>query len=459
VTVGNPQTRDDTERLEGSTSSIPASIRNNIWGSVRAYFPTQRPTRERIVRWLLPADSGGAGEIRALDGVRAIAALSIVVFHTLLHEHVEYQPASLAIGNIWYYLSMGVPLFFILSGFLLFRPYARAMLSGAALPSWKRFYQRRALRILPVYWVALVVMLVALWAVANRPLWLNALTHITLLHDDFPRFNRDLDGPFWTMAVEAQFYVTLPLVAAGIAWVVGRTRSATRLIGALLGVIALAEALRWLDALLMASLTPDALAHGGGEAARFILALATMGMQGKSLEVFYVGALCATLYVIATEREGLGWRLQRRAAWGLLAVGALISVVAAPHWKLGVVMFTPGARWGLGVITYPLVVGVSFGALALGIMWGGPITRAIFAWAPLRFIGLISYSLYIWHAPILSGDLAIFKPMPVWLRLICALLVAYLSYQFLERPFLRRRQRLHQSTAERAPAPAVQAGL
>jgi peptidoglycan/LPS O-acetylase OafA/YrhL len=122
-------------------------------------------------------------------------------------------------------------------------------------------------------------------------------------------------------------------------------------------------------------------------------------------------------------------------------------------------MFTPGARWGLGALAYPLVVGVSFGSLALGIMWGGPITRAIFAWAPLRFIGLISYSLYIWHAPILSGDLAIFKPMPVWLRLICALLVAYLSYQFLERPFLRRRQRLHQSTAERAPAPAVQAGL
>jgi hypothetical protein len=75
VTVGNPQTRGDTERLEGSTSGIPASI----WNSVRAYFPTQRPTRERIVRWLLPADSGGAGEIRALDGVRAIAALSIVV--------------------------------------------------------------------------------------------------------------------------------------------------------------------------------------------------------------------------------------------------------------------------------------------------------------------------------------------------------------------------------------------
>lgn len=451
MTIRDPQLRDDSKRLEGSAASIPTSIRTTFVPHRLARSLTRSLTRERIVRWLLPADSSGAGEIRALDGVRAIAALSIVAFHTLLREHVEYQPASLAIGNVWYYLSMGVPLFFILSGFLLFRPYARAILSGAALPSWRRFYQRRALRILPVYWVALAVMLAALWAVANRPLWLNALSHFALLHDDFPRFNRDLDGPFWTLAVEVQFYVTLPLVAAGIAWVVGRTRSATRLIGALLGVIALAEVLRWLDTLLMASITPDALAHGGGEATRFVLTLATMGMQGKSLEIFYVGALCATIYVIATEREGLGWRVQRRAAWGLLAVGALISVIAAPHWQLSTAMFSPGTRWGLGVITYPLVVGVSFGALVLGVIWGGPVVRAIFASAPLRFVGLISYSLYVWHAPILSGNLALFGSLPIWLRLLCALLVAYLSYQFLERPFLRRRRRLHRSAAERAP--------
>jgi peptidoglycan/LPS O-acetylase OafA/YrhL len=292
--------------------------------------------------------------------------------------------------------------------------------------------------------------------VAKQPLWLNALAHAALLHDDFPRFNRDLDGPFWTLAVEVQFYLLLPIIAAAIAWVVRGTRSAARLIGALLGVIALTEALRWLDTLLMASVTPDALAHGGAEAARFLLALVTMGMQGKSLEIFFVGALCATVYVLATEREGLGRRLQRRAARGLLLAALLIAIVAAPAWQLGVVMFTPGARWGAATTFYPLVVGVSFGALTLGAAWGGPIVRAIFAAPPLRFIGLISYSLYVWHAPILRGDLPIFAPLPFWLRVICAFVVAYLSYQLLERPFLRRRQRLHQSAAERAPSQRAQ---
>lgn len=415
------------------------------------------PIRERIGRWLAPAEGGGAGEIRALDGVRAIAALSIVVFHTLLYQHVEYLPASQAIGNVWYYLSMGVQLFFVLSGFLLFRPYARALLSGAALPSWARFYQRRALRILPVYWVALAVMFATQWPIAGKPLWLNALAHITLLHDSFPRFNRDLDGPFWTLAVEAQFYLLLPVIAAAVARIVGSSRSAARLIGALVGVIALAEALRWLDTLLMASVSPNALAHGGGEAARWLLALATMGMQGKNLEVFFIGALCATLYVIASEQERLARHTQRRVAWGLLAVGLLISAVAAPAWELGAGTFTAGAHWGWDIITYPLVVGVSFGALTLGAVWGGPLVRSIFETPPLRFIGHISYSVYVWHLPILHGDLPIFAPMPVWLRLVCVFVVSYLSYQLLERPFLRRRQRLHRSAAERDPQSAVNA--
>ena len=434
---------------------VEATARHPLYRVASALAPARvNPAalrRERIKRWLLPAESGGGGEIRALDGVRAIAALSIVIFHTLLYLHIEYLPASQAIGNVWYYLSMGVQLFFVLSGFLLFRPYARAMLSGAALPSWARFYQRRALRILPVYWAALAVMFVTQLRFAGKPLWLDALTHIALIHDSFPRFNRDLDGPFWTLAVEVQFYLLLPVIAAGIAWVGGRSRSAARLIGALLGVIALAEGIRWADTLLMASVTSNAMAHGGSEALRFVLGLATMGMQGKNLEVFFVGALAATLYVLGSEHERLARHTQRRVGRGLVAVGLLISVFAAPAWELGAAMFTPGAHWGWGIITYPLIVGLSFGAMTLGIIWSGPLLRGVFEAAPLRFVGHISYSIYLWHLPILQGALAIFAPMPLWLRLVCVFVVSYLSYQLLERPFMRRRQRLHKSAVERAP--------
>lgn len=424
------------EAPRGSGASLAVAAR-----ALRRTSSRRLPSREVIARWLLPA-SGGKGEIRALDGIRAIAALSIVAFHTLLYLHIEYLPASKAMGNSWYYLAMGVQLFFTLSGFLLFRPYARALLTGAELPSWARFYQRRALRVLPVYWVILAVMLVTQWQVASRPLWANALTHIALIHDIFPSFNRDLNGPFWSLAVEVQFYLLLPVISAGVARVMGRSRSVARLVGALVGVVALAEAVRWADTLLMASLPSDALAQGGGAAARYVLALATMGMQGKNLEVFFVGALAATLYVYGSEQRRLSADLRRRIAWGLLAIGLAISAVAAPAWRLGSVMFTPGAQWGWDIISYPLVVGLSFSALMLGIVWSGPWVRAIFEAGPLRFIGHISYSVYLWHLPILHGTLAPFAAMPVWLRLVCVLFVSYLSYQCFERPFMRRRQRL-----------------
>lgn len=117
-------------------------------------------------------------------------------------------------------------------------------------------------------------------------------------------------------------------------------------------------------------------------------------------------------------------------------------------------MFTPGARWGWNIIAYPLVAGISFGALTLGIVWSGARVRGVFGAAPLRFIGHISYSIYLWHLPILQGKLAPFAPMPLWLRLVCVFIVSYTSYQLLERPFLRSRQRLHTSAVERSPVEA-----
>lgn len=407
-----------------------------------------RLTRARLTRWLLPAESAGGGEIRSLDGIRAIAALSIVLFHTLLIYHVEYLPVSHNAGDVWYYLSTGVQLFFVLSGFLLFRPYARALLSGAALPSWARFYQRRALRILPVYWVALTVALAAQWRIVGKPIWLNALSHVLLIHDSFPRYNRDIDGPFWTLAVEAQFYLLLPLVALGIAWIVGRSRSRARLLGALVGVIAFAEGLRWLDTLLMPSVSWQALAHGGGESTRYIFVLATMGMQGKSYEIFFIGALCAAVYVMAVEHEGMARHTQRRLSWLLLGGGVALSALAAPAWRLGAGMFTPGMRWGWDIILYPLAVGLSFGACTLGIVWSPAAVRRIFEAPALRFVGHISYSIYVWHLPILQGAIPPFAAIPIWQRLICVFVVSYLSYQLLERPFLRSRQRLHRGAAE-----------
>ncbi len=415
-------------------------------------------------RLLLPLDNGPA-EIRALDGLRAIAALSIVLFHVLLFMHVEYQPWSRAVGNFWYVLATGVQLFFTLSGFLLFRPYTHAMLTGKPLPPAARFYKKRALRILPAYWVALAILLALSWRIAKDPVWLNALTHALFIHDIFPRYNRDLDGPFWTLAVEAQFYLLLPWIAAAVAWIAGhawrggrgqeRPRPVKHVIVSLLGMIAVALAIRWIGAQIMGSLPASAPNTGGAITALWWLGLILIGMQGKYLEVFLVGAIAATLYTAAMGPRGVRRERLRPIAAGLALLGLAVMVPCAIFWPLGTVLYQAGTQWGWDVLLYPLATGVGYSAILLSAVWGGPWLRAPFELPALRFVGHISYSVYIWHLPILHAVFPFLLPLSLPGRVIAVFVIAYLSYQFVERPFLQRHHRIATGPAQGAAAVAA----
>ena len=406
-------------------------------------------TRSRLMSLLKPMDNGPQ-EIRALDGLRALAALSIVAFHTLLTLQFEYTPLSHAVNNSWYYLSTGVQLFFVLSGFLLFLPYVRSMLDGRKLPSSRQFYRRRALRILPAYLVCLAIMVAVKYYARHVPFSPgDVAAHIVLIHDSFPQFNRDYNGPFWTMAVEAQFYLLLPLMALIVACICGNRRSPWRIASGITLLIAGALTLRLADTVVIGSLTTnDSLINSPGG----IFVLATMGMQGKYLEVFAVGMLCALFYVLTVERHMLSAKRVRQL--GLIAlVGAIACIaLAIPHVDIAGLMVVPGAQWGADVVGYPLLVGLGFGGLVLGILWGGQWIRYLFEAAPIRTIGLFSYSLYLWHLPIIHGNVPIFAGIPLIVAIGIAFLVAYLSYQFVERPFLKRRHRQSASAAVTEPA-------
>lgn len=407
--------------------------------------------RWRFMAAIRPMDNGPQ-EIRALDGLRAVAALSIVIFHTLLFIQFEYTPLSIAVNHAWYYLSTGVDLFFVLSGFLLFLPYVRALLDSSPLPSARRFYRRRALRILPAYWVCLAILVALKLLVRHVPFSPgDVAAHIVLVNDSFPQFNRDYNGPFWTLAVEAQFYVLLPLMALLVARVCGRQRSPSRIAGGILVLIALALVLRLIDTLVIASLPASQaiITSPGG-----IFVLATFGMQGKYLEVFAVGMLCALLYVLSVERKMLTTRQIRLLGLAALAVTVGCMALAIPRVDLAGVMVVPGMQWGAQEIGYPLLVGLGFGGMVLAILWGGSWIRYPFEFAPMRTIGLISYSLYLWHLPIIHGDVPLFAHLPLIVVLAGVFLVAYLSYQFVERPFLKRRHRETSSAVAPALAPA-----
>ena len=173
-------------------------------------------------------------------------------------------------------------------GILLLPPYARALLSGQPLPRALRFYQRRALRILPAYWVCLTLLVLLVpWTFGGPTFLGDVLSHVVLLHDDFPPFNRDIEGPFWTLAVEAQFYVALPLLTGVLQRVMGASRSLVRLSSAVVTIMVLALMMRALDAEIMAHLPATSMTGIANVGQVFVLI--TMGTQGKYLEVFAEG--------------------------------------------------------------------------------------------------------------------------------------------------------------------------
>ncbi len=413
-------------------------------------------------RWLRPLGSGPQ-EIAALDGLRALAALSVLVYHAMSIAGAKTNIAGHDLTWTYFYTESGVDLFFTLSGFLLFLPYARAILGGRPAPSAREFYRRRALRILPAYYVCLGVLALAQLSVYSTAVGAqNVLAHLALLHDISPAFNRTISGPFWTLAVEWQFYLMLPLIAWAIARVSGGSRR--RLIAGVIGVIALALALREVDALLAVnrSLLPAPVAPWVDLTQRVVI-----GSQGKYLEVFGIGMLCSVVYTLMKQRAGmLGSRRAQVAGLALLGLALLTYLTLAPvvYERRNAILaaFYLALRpTDIEMIVGPLLLGVGYGALTLGTLLAPSLLRAPFEWGPLRFVGLISYSLYLWHETILN---LIFPHIAVTggiARGVVALAVglgvgipfAYVAYQLVERPFLRWRR----ASGAHEPPPAQRA--
>ncbi len=143
-----------------------------------------------------------------LDSLRALAALGVVTTHVAFYSG-DYSERLL--GTALARLDVGVAIFFVLSGFLLGRPYVAAALGQGQTDSAGRYLWKRALRILPVYWVTVTVALIVF--AANRELpasrWLtNLLLTDVFLSDKLPTGLTQM----WSLSIEAAFYLALPLL-------------------------------------------------------------------------------------------------------------------------------------------------------------------------------------------------------------------------------------------------------
>ena len=152
-----------------------------------------------------PAVAATGLRLGGLDGLRALAAIAVVIHHVAFDSGATFrQPFTQLLARA----DIGVSIFFVLSGFLLYRPFIARLLDGRAAPNSKEFWLKRFFRLYPAYWVAMAVMLIVGGIRVRGPIGL--VLSATLTHGYHPR--RAIAGitQSWTLVTEIAFYVMLP---------------------------------------------------------------------------------------------------------------------------------------------------------------------------------------------------------------------------------------------------------
>src|SRR3954451_2487828 len=162
-----------------------------------------------------------------LDGLRAVAALSVLSFHTWLYGfHNPYAVTRDSVfDRVMFEMRLGLVFFFVLSGYLLYRAFARAALTGDGRVDVRRYAMRRIARIVPAYWLATLGAIALLWGGSATPgIRLPAASDLPLFAVFGQNYSLDtimrLNPVTWTLCLEAAFYVLLPLIG-WLAWRVG----------------------------------------------------------------------------------------------------------------------------------------------------------------------------------------------------------------------------------------------
>ena len=370
-----------------------------------------------------------------LTGVRALAACWVMLFHVnafagprvlsvnLLGHDFHLHPL-ITVG--W----LGVTIFFVLSGFLL----TTHLLSSIERNDERllpRYFMARVRRVIPAYWAQIAILFIVAIAVDGAvPEWTRYIPqHLVMLQNTSEFKSSVINGVYWTLPIEFAFYFVLPIVAVRIA--ARESTSDTRLYRLLAGLylVALGIAIAWRVAVFPMG----------------ALGLAWISNQlPGTLDQFVLGTVLAA-----------GLRRWRRthpeartaAASNALTLAGLAGIVAMMYYLDAIhATFWTGRHYA--VYWWYSANTLYVGLLVLGVALGGGVSRALFANPVSLAIGTISYSLYLWHLPIVMwlqpANLGYARFFAVAIALTLAASAA--SYFLVERPFLRIRRRSDPAT-------------
>ena len=365
------------------------------------------------------------GRFPYMDTLRAGAALSVVLSHFNGWVHLPdglnfLQPMMIRLGN-------GVLVFFVISGFLIYRPFVKANLAGERLPGFVSYGKRRFLRIVPAYVLALTV--TAAFVGKSEVFGSDGFLYYGFAQIYSPGNQQGGLSVAWSLCIEATLYLFLPIWAWFVAQIPAKSAAnrVRREFGSLVALLATGVLLRLI-------LT--------GESGP----LTTVSLFGY-LDLFAIGMLLAFLSVRLEGRP-----LPRSLSW--------LDQYPGVSWAAGVLCFMVLA-WGTGSKTSSLeaatvaeawsrhILATAMGVfLILPIIFGdqrkGALRRAL-GFPPFLWLGVISYGIYLFHPVVLHtlsgrglalpGSTNILSYGLILIaELLAVVVVAAISWHFIERP-------------------------
>ncbi|MDI1479984.1 acyltransferase [Polyangium sp. y55x31] len=381
-----------------------------------------------------PAPSAGPS-LPQLDALRGVAILAVFVQHLgdrflpLVRGAVEARVPEMLVPwilTVLHHAWWGVDLFFVLSGFSLGLSWIR---SGRQTP--RDFLLRRAARILPAYWVALVVTLAFHRSVLGAPSFAASLAaHLLVLQGYVSPGGVVIIGAAWSLTTEACFYLVFPWLAP----LVLREGRRALWIGAALVVGS------WLVRMGLHAIVLEPGIHTG------LLEATQRRWIPSRLDQFVLGALAARAFVSLARSE-------RAAALAPYALASCVPALVITFRLEGLHYLEPG-----GGAPYALLSLVTAALVLSAVLCRGR-ALVIVAPRPLAFVGIVSYGVFLYHQLALGlSDLEPSAP-PTWknlartasFALVASLIVGYASWVLVERPSMRWAS---QKRRESRPSPA-----
>jgi peptidoglycan/LPS O-acetylase OafA/YrhL len=397
--------------------------------------------------------------VPVLDGVRGLCAMGVIWTHIAFSTFVRSAALGPPRDGIWSILTAGqlsLGPFFVLSGLLLYRPFARWAILGTPRPSLKTFFVRRGVRLLPAFWVMTAVALLVLNLNALHGAW-DVIRPFVLMHIYSYHYYAGLDVA-WTVPAEAQFYLALPILGLVLHQVARTAVDPAQRARRMLLCIVVFLPIEWGWTLYV---------HGELKLwpPQYFYPLSICGMWALGMAL----AIWAVLAEASPDNPPAIFRLSAKRP-NLFWLGALVAYAincAAPFSHPG----TADWQGAPAALSSDLCLEVFSFLLIVPLIMpdhSSRIQRAVLGNWPARYLGRISYGMYVWHfffiyVRMKSGS-AFGKIIPINLLLgkyafwqlylpvlAATIIAASLSFYLLERPIAR----LAEQYLNRGRAPAI----